>query len=219
LGEPYSFDSQSSERNKESPFAAALTPVLERLSGLGYQATVTPHGAVKEVKGYADSLRDLVKGKLLGVTFVGAGTDQEAADTLQRQLPLLSQSALKPSDSWQVPYEFESPNISKSKGKRSYRLAGPDKVGNRVTVKCEVSTEGTTEWNAEAGQFQITGLMSVSSKSGTFQFDPAAGRVVLNQSEVRVVGNRTTTRNGMDGVSKMETTTKETVELLEKLPE
>src|SRR5262249_44713709 len=140
-GGSYAFDSKSNERDKSSQIGAALTPVFERMSGAAIHVVMTPEGEVKEVKGFTDLFRDLVENNALAAQFVGGGTDAAAKQNIQEQVPQFSEKPLKPGDSWEVPAELDLPKIGKVKGKRTYRYIGPDKVGERATVKIEVSGE------------------------------------------------------------------------------
>src|SRR5665213_144981 len=56
----YLFDSKSTDRDTTSAIGAALTPLLERLTGSEYEVLVNPRGTVVDVKGYVELLGDLI---------------------------------------------------------------------------------------------------------------------------------------------------------------
>jgi hypothetical protein len=218
LGE-FSFDSQSSERDKSSVIGAAVTPLFERLSGAVYQATLSLEGEIVEVKGYADLIRDLLENNPLTIQFAGGGTDDAAKEGLREMFPQVSKNAVKPGDTWEVPHEITMPKLGKLKGKTAFRYIGPDKVGDRQTAKIEVTTDTSMELDIDMDGTKVTGKISSNSANGTLQFDVAAGRVISNQSTVSLGGTLNVNVNGMDIPVQNEQMMKSSVELLEKVPD
>ena len=213
------FDSQSSDRDKSSVIGAAVTPLFERLSGSVYEASIAPDGEVLQVRGYAELLKDLVEGNPLAAQFAGGGSNEAARQGLADSFPRLSKVPVKVGDTWEVPFEIPLPNLGKTKGKSVFRYAGPDKVGDRITAKIEVTSETSVDLNIEMDGAKITGTISTTSGSGTIQFDVASGRVLSHQSKVALAGTLNINANGMDILLTNEQSMSSTTEYLEKLPE
>jgi hypothetical protein len=218
LGE-YAFDSQSSKREKSNAIGAALTPLMERLSGIVYQTTVSPDAGVIAVKGYAESLRDLVEGNPLTAQFAGGGSDESARQALDGVFPKLNNAAVKAGDTWDVPVEIAMGKVGKLTGKSTYRFVGPDKVGARTTAKLEVTTDLSVELDIDMDGGKVTGKISTNNSQGVVHFDVAAGRVIAGQSSVTMGGMLNVNVNGMDIPIQNDQTIKTTVEYLEKLPD
>jgi hypothetical protein len=217
LGE-YTFDSQSSERDKASQIGAAMTPLMERMSGIIYQVTVSPDGGVIAVKGYADQLKDLVEGNPLTAQFAGGGTDESALQSLNDIFPKVGKAAVKPGDSWDVPVEIAMGKVGKLTGKSTYRFAGLDKVGDRTTAKLEVATNMSVDLDTDMGGAKVTGRISTNNSDGVVQFDIQAGRVISSQATISMGGALNVNVNGMDIPVQNDQTIKTKVEYLEKLP-
>lgn len=217
LGE-FTFDSQSSERDKASALGAALTPLMERMSGITYQATVSPSGGVTAIKGYANQLRDLVENNPLTAQFAGGGSDESARQAIDGIFPKLGAPGVKPGDTWDVPLEMVMGKVGKLTGKSTYKLVGLDKVGERPTAKFEVTTDLSVELDIDMDGAKVTGKISTNNSSGTVQFDIAAGRVISAQSTVTMGGMLNVNANGMDIAVQNDQTIKTTAEYLEKLP-
>jgi hypothetical protein len=215
----YSFDSQSSERDKSSTLGAAITPLFERLSGSVYHVVLSPEGDVVDVRGYADLIRDIVEGNSLAAQFIGGGTDESVRDQLKEVFPKLSKNPVKPGDGWDVPYEVALAKLGKVKGKNSYRYAGADKVGDRNTAKIDVVAEASITLDLDMDGAKVTGTLSTTAASGTIQFDPVAGRVLSGQSDVTHGGTLNVAAGGMDIPVQNEQNMKTKVEYLEKLPD
>jgi hypothetical protein len=218
LGE-FAFDSQSSDRDKSSMIGAALTPLYERLSGSVYHAVVAPDGDILKVTGYADLVRDLIEGNPLTAQFAGGGTDDAAKESLREIFPRLNKSSVKLGDSWEAPFEIALGKVGVTKGKNSYRYAGPDKVGDRPTAKVEVTSEASVNLDIEMDGVKVTGTLSSTAAGGTVQFDHAAGRMLTSQSAVTIGGMLNINANGMDIPLQNEQNMKNEVEYLAKLPE
>ena len=217
LGE-FAFDSQSSERDKSSVIAAAMTPLMERLSGIVYQATVPPDGGVIAVKGYADQLRDLVEGNPVTAQFAGGGTDDSAKQGLNEVFPKIK-AAPKPGDTWDVPVEIAMGKVGKLTGKSTYRFAGLDKVGDRATAKLEVTTDLSVDLDIDMDGAKVTGRISTNNANGIVQFDIAAGRVISSEGTASLGGTLNVNANGMNITVQNDQTMKTTVEYLEKIPD
>jgi hypothetical protein len=214
----YEFDSQSTERDTGSTIGAALTPVLERLTGSEFQLLVDQRGEVKEVKGFAELIADLIKDNPFAAQF-GGGDNKAAVQAEQEAYIVLSEKPVSAGDKWEVPFESELPRIGKMKGKTTYTYEGPDKVGNLKTARIGLSTEMSFELNIEQGGAKVTGSISSTTSSGTAQFDPKAGRVVALKRTLSLSGQLMVEAGGkiipLDSQQDQSTT----LELLEKLPE
>ena len=218
LGE-YAFDSTSTERDKSSTIGAAMVPLMERISGITYQATVPPDGGVFAVKGYADQLRDLIESNPLTAQFAGGGTDDSARQALDGIFPKVGKAMAKPGDTWDVPIEIVMGKVGTLTGKSTFRFVGPDKVGDRATAKLEVTTDLSVELNIDMDGTKVTGKITTKNANGIVQFDIVAGRVISGQSTVSMGGALNVNVNGMDIPVQNDQTTKTSVEYLEKLPD
>lgn len=218
LGE-FTFDSQSSERDKSSTIGAAMTPLMERMSGIIYQAAVPPDGGAFGVKGYANQLRDLVESNPLTAQFAGGGTDESAKQGLDEIFPKVPKDLAKPGDTWDVPLEIPMGKVGKLTGKSTYRFVGPDKVGDRATAKLEVITDLSVELNVDMDGAKVTGKISTNNSTGIVQFDIAAGRVISGEGTISMGGMLNVNVNGMDIPVQNDQTMKSTVEYLAKLPD
>src|SRR5262245_43388334 len=146
LGGDYTFDSQSSERDKSSQIGAAVTPLYERLSAIVYQVKLGPDGDVLEVKGYAEQLKDILDANPLARQFGGGGASNETAkQTLRELFVKLPAKPIKSGDTWEVSAELELPQLGKSRGKSVYRYVGADKINGRDTAKAEVTGDMSFE--------------------------------------------------------------------------
>src|SRR5258708_30149172 len=176
----YEFDSKSTERDTNSVVGAAVTPLLERLTGSEYELAVTSRGEAAQVKGYAELIRHLVKDNPLAQQF-GAIDNKSAAHQEQRSFIVLSEKPVKPGDQWEVPVDAEMTKLGKIKGTITYTYEAPDKVGDRKTVRIGVVSNISIELNLDQGTTKVSGTLSTTSSSGTVQFDPEAGRVVSSK--------------------------------------
>lgn len=220
LGGDYSFDSQSSERDKSSQIGAAVTPLYERLSGIVYQVKVAPDGDVLEVKGYAEQLKDILDANPLARQFGGGGASNETAKQSLRELFVkLPDKAIKPGDTWDVSSEIELPQLGKNRGKSTYRYVGPDKVNDRGTAKTEVTGEMSFELNLEQDGAKVTGTLRSTSVTGTIHFDVATGRVLRGEGSVNLGGEITVDANGMIIPISNSQSMKSSFEVLEKVPD
>lgn len=218
LGE-FKFDSASSERDKSSQIGAAVTPLLERLSGMSVQVAFTPRGEVTGVKGYADQLKDILEGNPLAAQFAGGGSDEAAKQSYQDATPNFPEKAVKPGDSWELPYSVDISRVGKMTGKRVFRYAGLDKVGNVETVKLEIGGDMKLELNIEMDGAKVTGTIASVSVTGTIQFDPALGRVVSSEGNATMNGTLNVAAGGQNIPVQNDQSVKTSYLLLEKLPE
>jgi hypothetical protein len=214
----FDFDSKSSERDSSSQIGAALIPLLERLTGSEYRVIVSPQGRVAEVKGYHELVADLLKDNPFAAQLVG-GDNATAVMMEQDTFAILSDRPVSVGDQWEVPFEFELGKLGKVKAKTIYTFEGPDKVGNRKTVRIASTGEMTMEMNIDQGGTKVTGTLTSSSSTGTVQFDPEAGRVVSIKNTSSVGGMLTVEAGGMTIPVDNQQDQTHTYELLEKLPE
>jgi len=215
----YEFDSKSTERDTNSMIGAAVTPVLERLTGSEYDVQVNPRGEIVEVKGYAELVADLVKDNPLAAQFAGGGGAAGAKFSEQETFLVLSEDPVKHGDQWERPFEIDIPSLGKAKGKIVCVFEGHDKVGDRKTARIGVTTDLSFELNLDAGGAKVTGTISTTRSSGSVQFDPEAGRVLSSKNNLSLSGQLTLEAGGMTFTidNQQEQTT--TSALLEKLPE
>jgi hypothetical protein len=212
------FDSKSTKRDTSSLIGAALTPMLERLTGSEYQVYVNPQGKVTAVKGYAELIADIVKTNPLAGQF--GGSDNTAAMMAEQDgFVEFSEKPVSVGDEWEVPFEMEVSKLGKVKGKTTYKYEGPDKVGNRKTVRISMTGETTIEMSIDQGTSKVTGTLTARDQKGTVQFDLVAGRVVSIKQSVTMAGMLSVDVNGMTIPVDNQQEQSKSYELLEKLPE
>jgi hypothetical protein len=214
----YEFDSKSTERDTSSMIGAAVTPLLERLTGSEYEVQVNPRGEIVAVKGYAELVADLIKDNPLASQFAGGGA-AGAKLAEQEAFAVLSEEAVKPGDQWERPFELELAGLGKAKGKVVCVFEGHDKVGDRKTARIGITTDLSFELNLDMGGAKVTGTISTTRSSGTVQFDPEAGRLISAKNNMAMSGQLTVEAGGMTFTidNQQEQTT--STELLDKLPE
>jgi hypothetical protein len=216
----YEFDSKSSERDTASEEGAAITPILERLTGSEYQIKVTPRGEVVEVKGLEELIADLVKDNPFAALQAGVTGDNDGAKYAEQDdFLVFSEKPVEPGDAWEAPFEIELKHLGKIKGTVRYVYEAEDKVGEVKTVRIGTSMEFSLELKLEAEGAKVSGTITSTAATGTAQFDPIAGRVVSAKRKVGSSGQLTIDAGGMvftiDHTEEQTTT----VELLDKLPE
>ncbi|HUG92382.1 MAG TPA: DUF6263 family protein [Planctomycetaceae bacterium] len=219
LGE-YKFDSRSSEKDRSSLAGAALTPIYEALTGAVIQVTHTPRGEVTEVKGLKELIGDnLLKDNPFAAQAAAGATDEGAKITYGDRFVDLPEGPVKPGDTWEQPYEITLPGLGTAKGKSAYKFEGHDRVGDRATVKISVRDEMSFEVDLVQLGAKVTGSLSITSSSGTIQFDPEAGALVSKKSTQSLSGNLNVNANGQNIPIQQDQTQTTTVELLDKVPE
>jgi hypothetical protein len=219
LGE-YKFDSKSSDNDRASVMGAALTPIYEALSGAIIQVTVTPLGEVTDVKGLKELIGDnLLKDNPFGAQAAVAATDEGAKISYSDRFLDLPEQPVGPGDTWEKPYEMKLPGLGLAKGKSVYKLEGPDKVGDRATIKISVRDEMSIDLDLDQAGAKVTGSLSVNSSSGTIQFDPEAGAIVSKKTTQTLSGNLNVAAGGQNIPVQQEQTHTTTTELLDKEPE
>ncbi len=215
----YEFDSKSTERDKSSAIGAALTPLYERLSGVELELSIAANGEIKDLKGYAEALGDLLKDNPIGAGFTGGGSNDAAKTNAQELFPVMSDKPVKPGDTWGRPVDIDLKGIGKIKGKVTYKYVGPDKLGERATAKITAITDLSIEINLDVTGAKATGTLTSSNSEATVQFDPAAGRVVSYKSTQTIGGQLSIDVNNMTIPLQSDQTQATTYELLDKLPE
>ncbi len=218
LGE-YEFDSQSSDRDSASVLGAALTPVYGRLNGAFLTFTISPRGKVIALSGYHDLIGDVLEDNPIGVQFTGGGSDEAAAAGAAEMFVAFPENALQPGDTWESAYEIPLPNIGQLTGKRVYTFEGPDKVGDRATVKITMTHDLSADLDMEQGPATITGTMSIDDSAGTIQFDPVAGQLISMKSRYELSGNLTATMGDQTFSIAKKQKQSIKVQLLDNLPE
>jgi hypothetical protein len=215
----YEFDSRSTERDSTSAIGGQMTPLLERLTGSEYEVKVSPRGEIVEVKGFAELIADLLKDNPFG-QFAGAAADNASAKlNEQENYVILSDKAVKPGDTWEVPIEMELTKAGKFKGKNTYTYEADDKVGDRKTIRIGMTTEMSIDLNVESDQAKVKGTISTVNSSGTAQFDPAAGRLLSVKRAISMGGQLTVEAGGVLLTVDMTQDQTSTSTLLDKLPE
>ena len=215
----YLFDSKSTDRDTASEIGAAVTPVLERLTGSDYEVLVSDRGAVVDVKGYIELLGDFVKDNAAAQQILGAGGKAGAQIAEQDSFVILGDKPVSPGDQWEVPFDVDLEGVGKAKWRIVYTYEANDKVGERKTVRIGIAPDISMELKVDAGGVKVTGTLSSSNASGTVQFDPEAGRVLTSKRSTSMSGQLTVEAGGMTipvGTQSDDTTT---IELLEKLPD
>lgn len=213
----YEFDSKSTERDTGSVLGGELTPLLERQTRSEYQVIVTPRGRVREVKGFAEIVADLLKDKPLAAQFT-ASDNKGAAVAEQESFVVLSDMPVKTGDKWDVEFEVDLPKLGKLKGKTNYVYEGPDKIGDRKTARIGFTNDLSFEIDIDQGGAKVTGKLTTSNSSGTVHFDPAAGRVVSIKQNHSLSGQLSADVGGMAIAIESQQEQSTTLELLDKLP-
>lgn len=220
VGDDFQFDSKSSDRDTTSAIGAAVTPLLERLTGSEYEVLVSPRGNVVDVKGFVELVGDLAKDNPLAQQVLGGGGGKAGAQIAEQEaFVVLSEKPVSPGDQWEVPFEIDLAGVGKIKGKVVYVYEGDDKIGSRKTVRIGVTTDVSIELKVEAGGAKVSGTLTASSATGTVQFDAAAGRVLSSKRSVSMSGQLMVEAGGMTFPVDSQTDETNTLELLEKLPD
>jgi Family of unknown function (DUF6263) len=216
----YKFDSKATDNDRSSLVGAALTPVHEALTGAVIQVTHTPRGEVTEVKGLKDLIgENLLKDNPFAAQLSAGATDEGAKISLSDRFVDLPEQPVSPGDTWEVPFEFTMPGLGTFKGKSAYKYEAADKVGDRPTVRLSVRDEMSLDIDLEQMGAKVTGSLSITSSSGTIQFDPEAGSLVSKKANQTLSGNLNVAAGGQNIPIQQEQTHTTAVELLDKEPE
>ncbi len=217
LGE-YKFDSQDAEHETGSTLGTALTPVYERLSGAIVKFTHDPRGDVTAVSGMSELLGDILKNNPIGAQFAAGANDEGATMAYGATFVEFPEQAIKPGDTWDVPYELKLPKLGTAKGKSHYTFVGTDKVGDRDTIKLKVTEELSFDIDVKTGPAKVTGTLSISNSEGVAQFDTKRGQLLSKKSSMTLGGNLSVDVNNMTIQIQQEQTHKILIERLEQLP-
>lgn len=216
----YTFDSMSSDRDTTSAVGAAVTPLMERLTGSEYSVLVNSRGNVVDVKGYLELIGDLIKDNPVGQAIVGGGAGKAGAQIAEQEwFVTLSDKAVSPGDQWERPLDVDLPGVGKLTGKIVYVYEADDKVGERKTVRIGATPSLSIELNLEAGGAKVKGTLSSGNASGTVQFDPQAGVPVSVKRSISMSGQVNVEAGGMTFPIESSQEETSTVELIDKLPE
>jgi hypothetical protein len=216
----YLFDSKSTDRDTTSAVGAAVTPVMERLTGSEYEVLVNSRGAVIDVKGYIELIGDLVKDNAVAQQILGAGGGKAGAQIAEQDsFVVLSDKPVSPGDQWEVPFDIDMAGVGRVKGKIVYVYEANDKVGDRKTVRIGVAPDVSIELKIDAGGAKVSGTLSSSSATGSVQFDPETGRVLKSKRSISMSGQLTVEAGGMTIPVETQTDESNTAELIEKLPD
>lgn len=213
----FEFDSKSTTRDTSSQVGAALTPIMERLTGSEYEVVVSPRGQVVEVKGYAEMIADLLKDNPLAAQF-GGGDNRAVALNEQDSFVIFSDKPVKTGDTWEVPFDLEIPNLGKMRGKTVFTHEGADKVGDRKTIRIGITSETTFDLALDQPGVKVSGTLTTNGFTGTAQFDPEAGQIVSMKREFGLAGQLSADAGGMTIAIDTQQQHTSTSELLDKLP-
>ena len=215
----YTFDSKSSSNDKSSLAGAALTPIYEALTGAVIQVTITPRGEVTKVEGLKELIGDnLLKDNPFGAQAAAVATDEGAMASYSDRFVNLPEGPVKPGDTWEHPYELKLPGLGTAKGKTVYKFETRDKVRGRDTVRITTRDEMSFDIDLDQMGAKVTGQLSITSASGTIQFDPEAGELVSKESNQTLAGNLNVNAMGQNIAIQQEQTHKTTIELLDEVP-
>ena len=216
----YLFDSKSTDRDTTSAIGAALTPLMERLTGSEYEVLVNPRGTVVDVKGYVELIGDLVNNNDAARQILGAGAGKAGAVLAEQAgFVTFSEKPVQPGDQWETPFDIELAGVGKVKGKVVFTYEADDKVGDIKTVRIGMAPEISIELQVDSGGAKVTGTLSTSNATGSVQFDPQAGRILKSKRSVTISGQLTVEAGGMTIPVDSQSEEVNTIELLEKLPD
>ncbi|MBW3543646.1 MAG: hypothetical protein KY476_25630 [Planctomycetes bacterium] len=216
----YEFDSKAANNDRSSQLGALLTPLYEAMSTAFITVEISPRGEVLNVKGF----KDLIDANVLKDNPFSAIVSQQASDegaklSYSDRFVQLPEQPIQAGDTWEVPIERELPGIGKLTGKYVYKYEGPDKLGEQPTAKITGRYDLAITVDTKQGEAKVTGSLSITEGSGTIHFDPEAGRLVSNRSEIKLAGNLTVQVGDMTIPIQQEQTQSVHIELLDKLPE
>lgn len=215
----YTFDTNSSDRDRSSYLGGVLTPIYESLNRAYLRVAHDARGRVAAVDDYEELVGEQVKDNPYALQFTFGGTDKGAALWFQEMLPILPEKPVEPGDSWTVPYNFELPNIGRVKGKKTFRYEGPGLLNGEKTARLSFSYDVAFEMEGEADGAKFSGSLPITRASGTAHFDPAAGRLLSLDSRVAITGSLSLEISGNTVAVPTEIARSVKVELLAKLPE
>jgi len=215
----YVFDSSADDNDSSSLIGGAVTPLFERMSGAILQLELSPLGKVKKVTGYKELVADILKGNPIASQFAGGGSDEAALTGFQDSFVIFKEEAVKPGDSWEIPYEIKLPQVGKLKGKRTYTFVGSDTVGKIPTLKIKIDLDLSGKLDIDSDEAKISGEIEVDSYSGTVQFDPKAGVILTMETEQTLSGDLSVEAGGQTIPVGLEQTIKTKRTKLDKLPE
>jgi hypothetical protein len=211
----YVYDSTANDRETGSVLSDSLNPLYDALSGVIVQAELTPRGEVVKVSGYKELLADLLKDNPLAAQFAGGGSDDVYKLGLADNFITFSDKPVRPGDQWDVPYELPLPKLGQAAGKRSFTYVGPDKVGDRPTVKIEVVHDVKFDLDLDSMDAKVSGTLATDTSSGVAHFDPVSGRLVSYKSKHTLSGTLTVVAGDMTIPVKSDQTQETAIELLE----
>jgi hypothetical protein len=170
------------------------------------------------VKGYKELLAPVIKGKDIARQFAGDGSDKAIAMQYSEFYPVFSKKAVKPGDTWEVPFELSIPKFGSAKGKKTYKYVGADKLNGRSVAKITYVYDLTFKLDLEMGGAKVTGDLAINKSSGTVLFDPAKGQLVSLQAAYEMGGDLNVSAGGNDTAVRTDSVQKYKVEQLDKLP-
>lgn len=215
----FEFDSRSTEApDQTSDLGRNLLPVYEKIATARYQAVVSPRGEVKEIKGYADLMADVIKNNPVGAQFAGGASDDAAKLGLQQLFMILDEGPVKPGDKWEAPIDFNLAKLVKGKAKLTFTYMGPEKLAERTVAKVLALDETSLDIDSETDGTKVTGTFATSQSEGTILFDNATGRIVSSKNSVTMGGQLTAVANDMNFPLQIEQTQTTALELLDEVP-
>lgn len=215
----FKFDSESDENESGSQLADSLAPFFQATADAKFDVKLTKLGEVVELQGYADALKDVLKGNPLAQQFAGGGTDEAAKAGVSDLFIQFKKEGVNTGDEWEVEFKINLPNLGEATGKRRIRFDGDDKVGDTPTKKFTVTLELAFDVNIKSGGAKVTGKIESESSSGEYHFDPAIGQII--SGKMKQVLSGTLTAAVGDKEIKVETSQTQNVKIerLEKRPQ
>ena len=152
----------------------------------------------------------VLKDNPLATQFTGGGTDKAIQMEYTEFFPVFSKKAVKPGDTWVVPFEISLAKLGTAKGQRFYKFVGMEKVKGRSVAKITYTYDLTFKLDLAMGGAKVTGELSMEKSSGTILFDRKTGRVVSDNEKLHVIGTMTLDINGMEFPAKLDLTIEKT---------
>jgi len=217
-GGTYHYDSKSSEREKGSVLAEALTPVYELIDGATVTVHISAQGKVTKVTGYTDLLKDVLKNNPLATQIANGASDNGARISFGNLFPQFPRKALQPGNSWSVPYKLKIPKLGTIAGKRNYQYAGWVTAGKRRAIRLDETDELSLDIMSKANGADISGTISIDTSKTTIHFDPVRSRVLSVAIHLVLGGDLSIDANGQTVSLDIKQDHSAKIELLDTLP-
>jgi hypothetical protein len=216
----YTFDSESTERDKGSAIGASLTPMYEAMSGAIATVTITPKGKIVSVKGLSDLLKDALKDNPIAQQFAAGADSQDGLKMNYREsYPEFPDRPLKIGDTWDVPFELKMAKVGTLKGKNTYRLDKQLQTESGKVYRIARTSDLDLDVDIELNGVKVTGNMAISDSSGQIDFDVARGCVISSTTKFTLSGDLTVDAAGNTIPVHQEQVQTHTIKLLDRVPE